>query len=127
MPERFPTIEAQQSLAKRLGHFYSDDMQDWEWEVADPARFEEYVDLYETETLSDDEKFSLMEIILQCIEEAESDATRKAKWIRVVAHLRGNFRLHESTLQYWAMWEADEVDQKFCVSDFVHAVLPKSP
>ena len=127
MSERSPTNEARQSLAKRLGHVYDADMQDWEWEVADPARFEEYVDLYEGEELSDDEKFSLMEIILQCVEEAESDAARKTKWLRVVAHLRENFVLHESTLQYWAMREAVEVDQKFYVSDVVRAVLSKCP
>lgn len=127
MSERFPTNEARQSLAERLGHFYDAHMQDWEWEVADPARFEEYVDLYEGEELSADEKFSLMEIILQCVEDAESDAARKTKWLRVVSHLRRNVRLHEFTLRYWAMWEATEADHKFCVSDFVRIVLPKSP
>jgi hypothetical protein len=34
------------SLATRFGLPYHDDMQDWEWEVADSARFEEFLATY---------------------------------------------------------------------------------
>lgn len=111
-------------MAKKLGHFYSDDMQDWEWEIADANRFDEYVNLYISDALSDDEKFSLMELILQSVEDSESDSILKARWLRIVSLLRRNMTLHESTIRYWAQSDAVRTDQKFRLSNLVRTLLP---
>ena len=46
------------ALAVRFRLPYSDDMQDWEWEVADYKRFGEFLDAYQATDMSDDERFS---------------------------------------------------------------------
>jgi hypothetical protein len=46
-------------------------MQDWEWEVADSERINEFPSAYESGELSDDERFTLMETILQSFEDLQ--------------------------------------------------------
>lgn len=101
-------------------------MQDWEWEIADVNRFDEYVNLYASDDLSDDEKISLMELILQSTEESESDSILKARWLRVVSLLRRNVTLHESSIRYWARTDAVCTDEQFRLSDLVRTVLASS-
>jgi len=44
-------------------------MQDWEIECADPKRVSEFLNAYETHAESEDEKFTLMALILGSFEE----------------------------------------------------------
>jgi hypothetical protein len=59
--ERWPTSQARMALSARFKLPYDDSMQDWEWEVADPARLSEFLGAYSCGQLTDDERFSLME------------------------------------------------------------------
>jgi hypothetical protein len=104
--DRFPTTEARRALATRLRLPYSDDMQDWEWEVADPNRFAEFIDLYRRGNLTDDELFSLMEVLVQCVEEmleepADLPSAARA-WSELEPLLLRHSELHISTVQYWS-------------------------
>jgi hypothetical protein len=62
---RFPTEQAIASLAARFDLPNESYMQDWEWEVADPERIDEYITVYNSGELNDDERFTLMETIVQ--------------------------------------------------------------
>ena len=66
---RFPTRTAIASLATRFGLPNTLEMQDWEWEVADYERIDEFLDTYETEDVTEDELFVLMEMLLQSFSE----------------------------------------------------------
>jgi hypothetical protein len=44
-------------------------MQDWSWEVADATRLDEFLAVYQTASLTDDERFTLMEVLLQSFED----------------------------------------------------------
>lgn len=48
----FPSTEARRALAKRFDLPYADEMQDWEWEIADASRFEEFSAAYSLAELS---------------------------------------------------------------------------
>jgi len=50
-------------LAKRFEFRYTKQMQDWE--VDDYSRINEFIEVYESIEISDDEKFTLMETIIQ--------------------------------------------------------------
>lgn len=104
---RWPNPKARQSLAKRLNLPYSEEMQDWEWEVAQPERFQEFIVFLEREALTDDERFSLVEILVQCVEEilentSNPNLERCKEWKAVVKAIELRPRLHASTLQYWS-------------------------
>lgn len=66
---RFPTREAIASLAIRFDVPNEPHMQDWEWEVADPARIDEYLNAYHVGELTDDERFTLMETLIQAFDD----------------------------------------------------------
>lgn len=53
---RYPTRAGRYSLAARLGLSISDAMQDWEWEIADPAHFDIWLSSYRCEPLSSDDQ-----------------------------------------------------------------------
>ncbi|MCP5384447.1 MAG: hypothetical protein H6913_07510 [Altererythrobacter sp.] len=44
-------------------------MQDWEFEVADANRIDEFLSAYQSQELTDDERFTLMEMIIQSFED----------------------------------------------------------
>jgi hypothetical protein len=60
---RFTTREAIDRLAQRFGLPNTPGMQDWEWQVAYPARIPEFLAAYAMGGLSDDERFVLLEVL----------------------------------------------------------------
>lgn len=101
-PIRHPSSLAQRALAARFGLPWSDDMQDWEWEVADVDRFDAFLETFRSSALSDDERFSLMEMLLQCIEEIEPPSSQEEAWRAVESFLMSRPELHRTTIAYWA-------------------------
>ncbi|HEY8159541.1 MAG TPA: hypothetical protein VIF10_12645 [Methylobacter sp.] len=124
--EYLRTSEARAKLAARFGLPYVDDMQDWEWEwaweVAAPERFDEFLRAYDAEDLSAAERFSLMEVLLQCVEESEPPALAEARWEEIEPHLAGNLELHRQTIEYWSCKGASEPDECFRITPRVRRV-----
>ena len=90
-------------------------MQDWEWEVADVARFDEFLNAYRSQ-LSDDELFSLMEMLVQCVEDMVSPLKREVAWASISPLLALSASLHRSTIEYWACLGELEPEAQFNVS-----------
>ena len=77
---RHPTAEAIESLARRFDLPNGPGFQDWEWIFADPARIDEFVNAYESGELNDDEKFTLMEMIIQSFEDLDEQLEENSRW-----------------------------------------------
>lgn len=125
---RFPTRAAIDALANRFGLPNHPGMQDWEFQVADPARIDEFLRAYESEDLSDDERFTLMEIILESFEDLGLSRTeRDPRWERVLEILDRNIDLHASSVWYRSLLEEDSEDSEelFCVTPFLRDILAK--
>jgi hypothetical protein len=91
-------------------------MQDWEWEVADANRFTEFIDVYRNGGLNEDELFSLMEILVQCVENMLDDPPDESlatlAWLTLRPLLLQRPELHLSTIAYWArIGKAEEAGQ----------------
>src|SRR5262249_17392740 len=120
--KRYPTQAGCEALAARLGLTIGPYSQDWEWEVADPEHFPAWLAVYREAPLTDDERFSLMEMLVQCVEDlAPADGPREQverlpEWQAVAALLRERPRLHASTIAYWSVFGADTPDEQFRVS-----------
>lgn len=80
-------------------------MQDWEYEVASAERLPEFLLAFETGQLDDDERFTLMETIIESFLELESESKWRVAWPRIEAHLRSDIELHAHTIWYWARFE----------------------
>ncbi len=127
MPEqlyRFPTRKAIDSLAERFGLENQPWMQDWEWEVADPDRAEEFATVYKTALLSDDERFTLLEMILQSFEERPQALENDRTWLDMLHLIEQNIDLHISTVWYWALTDND-TDDVWRVTPFMREILAR--
>jgi len=123
---RFPTRKAIDKLAARFGFANDPGMQDWEHEVADHTRIDEFLAAYEAGGLSDDEKFTLMETVIESFEDVarmEGDLSLDARWQRTLAVLDKNLPLHAYSVWYWSRPEAENDDEMFCVSPFIRKIL----
>ena len=123
---RFPTSEARMSLASRFNLPYHDDMQDWEWEVADESRFQEFLSAYQLPGLTDAERFSLMEVLIQCVEDKADETDFSAAWQALEFHLIRAKMLHLSTIHYWASDGETEPDHCFFVAPAMRRLLKHS-
>ncbi|BCM90188.1 hypothetical protein IAD21_02039 [Abditibacteriota bacterium] len=74
----------------------------WEYEVADPDRVDEFFAAYESGGLSDDERFSLMETILESIRVLGEVEGRSPRWLHILELIENNIELHIYTVCYWA-------------------------
>ncbi|MEK8035014.1 hypothetical protein AACH06_29715 [Ideonella sp. DXS29W] len=91
-------------------------MQDWEWEVADSQRFQEFLDAYRSAKLSDDERFSLMEILVQCVDDMGPSSQAGAAWAELQPLLVQALRLHGTTIEYWSRLGEADPESQFNVS-----------
>ena len=100
-PFRFVTTPARERLAALLRLPNDPSMQDWEWVVADPERIEEFLSVYEEALLDDDERFALMEILIQSFEDSARDLAADPAWKRLLALLERNLDVHRYSVWYW--------------------------
>lgn len=100
--ERHPTSAARVYLSSKLA--IQDDlaMQDWERFYADENRIAEFIDLYESDEIDDEERFLLMELILASAEAADEENVTPKIWARIDRLLLHNRSLHERTVWEWA-------------------------
>ena len=120
--DRFPSTEAQLALAARFGLPHTNRMQDWEYEVADVGRFDEFLAAY-TPSLPADERLSLMEILIQCVEDSAFGGESDSYWNRVRPLLDANRTIHAGTINYWACLDAENEDEMFHVSSRMRSLL----
>lgn len=93
--------------------------------MADMKDFDRYVELYLSTGVTTDEQLSLMEMMIQAVEdEVAGRATvlriqELPNWITVGKLLQQNAHLHAMTIAYWTCLDAEEPDdaeQQFYVS-----------
>jgi hypothetical protein len=122
---RHPTRAAIDSLANRFGLPNSPEMQDWEWEVADSNRISEFLAAYESGELTEDEKFVLMEIILQSSEDSDESFLKSTTWKKILALIEQNIKIHVSSVWYWANLEEDNLEDSWRITSFMRQTLEK--
>ena len=99
-----PNIDARKSLADKLNLKYHDDMQDWEYEVADMNRLVDFEKQYLLSDTNDKEKESLMEIMLDSLNDSlELNDIKIFNDFapRILKYLEENNQTHEGTINYW--------------------------
>ena len=99
-----PDENARRSLAAKLGMEYNVGMQDWEYEVSDSNRVAEYILEYDRSETTVKEKQSLMEIILDSMNDLlEMGRTQDFEryFNNVKKSLMMNDKIHAGTLHYW--------------------------
>lgn len=126
-----PTLQPRYSSADAIARLTQllnlpDWGQDWEIEVAAAARVGEFLDVYESHTLEEDERFALMELIIasydDLLREGRTDEAERHGG-RLRRHLLEHFDLHGYTVQYWALPDEDDAENVFPVTPLVRQVM----
>lgn len=121
---RFPTRAAIDALALRFDLPNSHLMQDWEWEVADADRIDEFMAAYQSGQLDDDQRFTLMETIIQSFEDLGEALHADSRWQSVVDLLHVHIKLHAYTVWRWAAPdESDPANHWTVTPSFRHILL----
>ncbi|MEM8641247.1 MAG: hypothetical protein AAGG51_20885 [Cyanobacteria bacterium P01_G01_bin.54] len=125
---RHPTRSAIDSLAKRFDLPNDEKMQDWEYEVADPDRVAEFIDAYKSGELSEDERFTIMETIIQSFEDQEKPLEENKEWQEVLRLIEINLDLHICTVWYWSLVEDEPKDKSewWKVTPFIRPILARN-
>ena len=108
---RCGTREAIDKLAEKLNLPDNLTMQDWSYTAGNPNDIEKYISHYD-ETTDEDEKFVLMELIIQATEDQEKQKSFTKYWDRVKPVLEKDFNIHEYTIHYWSCF--DNEDEEDC-------------
>jgi hypothetical protein len=130
--QRFPTLAAIDSLTARFGFRNELGMQDWEYEVSDPNRIEEFLDAYESGELTEDERFILMMTIIDSFEATlmgSSEAsgqpmTENPLWQRIHTLLEKDIAVHIGTVWYWACL-GNKLEDSWRVVPSMRAILKR--
>lgn len=120
---RFPTAESIRSLSNRFKLPYTPQMQDWEWEVADSNRIDEFLDAYMSAELTDNEQFTLMETIIQSFEELDQLMTAHPRWKDCLKALRQNIDRHIYSVWYWSDLESALDEESWQVTPYFREIL----
>ncbi|MHA3981929.1 hypothetical protein [Acinetobacter venetianus] len=80
---------------------YHDNMQDWEYQVADVERIDDFLNVYDLRDITEDERFLLIEMLFKSFEEVD-DLEKDTRWHRTLSVVENNLDLHTQTVLYWA-------------------------
>lgn len=124
---RCPTVAAMNALAKRLDLPPPPLAYDWHYAVADPTRIDEFVALYENGGLTDDERFTLMEVILNsvidAVTEKDTSILTSKTWQKILALLEENIELHIYSVWHYSSVELESVEDAWCIAPFMRTIL----
>jgi hypothetical protein len=113
------TAEAIEALCARFDLPDRSDDQDWEFTSADASRLQEFLAALEGNDLSDPERFTLSQIVMQSFNDLMDNSRAKPpNWDRFAALLRARPKLHAHALCYWASLEST-LENAFYVSSLV--------
>ncbi len=99
-----PNQKSRERLSIKLGLEFNESMQDWEYEISDCTRIDEFIHEYDKSETSESEKQSLMEIILSSLNDIVSDGNNgefEQHLDQVVKRLTSNEVLHVGSQKYW--------------------------
>ena len=113
------TRKAIEDLTRNLNLQYTlSDYQDWEFIVGKPENIEKYINYYTTE-VDEDNKFAVMEIIIQATEDQTTE-NEFLKYLKIVRKLlKENFCLHEYSVFYWSCFENENIEDCWKVSPYM--------
>jgi len=115
------TAQSIDKIAARFNLPNEDTMQDWAYEVADPKRLAAFVAAYEDYKSEPDIKYTLMDIILQSLEES-SIPLSDSKISRSIRHnLISSFDLHAYQIWYWSAFDVEK-DEAWRISPFLRKI-----
>jgi hypothetical protein len=116
--------EAIEKLNMLLDLPYMDWMQDWDIQLADSNRIQEFCEVYERENLNSKEKQALMALIIASYNNyLEAQGGESLLWNKIADLLRRDFDLHKPTVLYWLCDDNEEIIEGFAITPLINALI----
>ena len=100
-------LEVIESLSKRLELPYTGIEQDWDIEMANPDRIEEFLSYLKNTELDKSEKIAMMSLIIASFEdllnEDETNERQCDLWNNIKIMLESDFELFSDIITYWSL------------------------
>ena len=117
-----PTAKAEAFLNKVLRLPATGREQDWDIEMADPNRVNEFLRYAETNTLDEDNRLDLMALIFGSLNDLSDreGAVPAEIWVRIQRLLRVDLVLYADLIKRWSIGDADP--EGFAISPLMRAL-----
>ncbi len=124
---RYPNGVSEKMLSDRLGLYWEESIQDWEFTVSDSRRLSSFLKIYQTELDNDDDKFTLMGLIVSSFDDgiSEADIEMKELWGICRTILEKECILHFSIIKYWSLLEEKETENVFSITPYMREIWNK--
>ena len=90
--------------------------QDWDIEMADSSRINEFLRFYPRLNLSDSERIALMALIFASYDDLLNEMTENKIWIEITTNIVKDKELFKDLLDYWSLVEEKESDDLFNIT-----------
>lgn len=123
---RFPTGASEEKLAHWFGLHWDKYSQDWEIVTSDPSRIRDFIKVYQTELTEDDDKFTLMGLIVSSFDDGIREADQDLKDLWKICHtiLEKECFLHYSIIHYWSLLK-NEFEDTFDITPLMREIWDK--
>ncbi|MBP3610798.1 MAG: hypothetical protein J6J42_10755 [Lachnospiraceae bacterium] len=120
---RYPSKETINRLTNELKLIGTDKYtQDWEYEVANVERLQDYIEYYQKEDRNSNEKVALMRIMLEAYNDyVIMNPNEIMYWNTIKQLLEQDFCIHSETIKYWSC-EEEELENCFAITAFVRTI-----
>ena len=120
---KHPTRQAINKFNKILGLREDPTMQDWEIECADPRRVGEFIECYKKHASSEDERFTLMALILGSFEEYHGlESPDIETWAKINDILCNERELHADHIEYYSCSDTENKEEWFPITHLIRSV-----
>jgi hypothetical protein len=96
-------------------------MQDWSYTKSNPKDIQKYLSLYTT-TIDEDEKFVLMEFIIQATEDQITEKLFLYFSEKLRNILEVEFKLHQYTIHYWSCFYNENVTECWRITSLMRQI-----
>jgi len=112
------------ALSKKLSLPYTGTEQDWDIEMADSNRINEFIDLYHEYDLAFEERMTLMSLIVASYDDYlnEYDVSVDYRWDRIRAMLSKDKRDFVELIDYWSLDNEHDEDHIFKITPLMRTV-----
>jgi predicted protein tyrosine phosphatase len=121
---RYNTSIAIDLIAKKLNLEFDKSSQDWAYEIANSNLIEKYYKLYDS-LVNEDEKFVLMQTIIQATNELIESSGKIDSWIMLEQRLIWDFSIHKHTIEYWSCPETTDLNDCWIITSQIRELLNK--
>jgi len=113
-----------EQLSKELSLPFTGLEQDWDIEMADSNRINDFLEFYQQNNLSADKKVAMMSLILASYEDflTENDLIIDDRWEKIQSLLESKKIFFVDLINYWSIWNELDEDNLFEITPLVRNI-----